>query len=151
MLAERSFSCAVCLFSTLGMIVGSAERRRVIDHVVRLLRPGGVFVLHVHNRWFNVWDRGGRRWLIADLFRPLLGQEPGNRTGAGGLTLHHFTRSEAEQLVQTAGLEIVEVQPVSIRGDGRLPLPGWFAWLRAYGYLLAARRPLIDLPADAAG
>ena len=29
------------------------------------LRPGGRFVLHVHNRWFHLWDRAGRRWLLA--------------------------------------------------------------------------------------
>ncbi len=33
------------------------QRRRVVGHAFRVLRPGGRFILHVHNRWFNVWDR----------------------------------------------------------------------------------------------
>src|SRR5262249_55884327 len=52
-LADQSFDYICCLFSTLGMVAGAPQRRRVIEHVYRLLRPGGKFVLHVHNRWFN--------------------------------------------------------------------------------------------------
>jgi ubiquinone/menaquinone biosynthesis C-methylase UbiE len=57
-LRDGGFDYAACLFSTLGMVHGLAERRRVLAHVHRLLKPGGVFVLHVHNRWFNVWSPG---------------------------------------------------------------------------------------------
>src|ERR1051326_3378681 len=63
-LRDESFDYAACLFSTLGMIAGSDHRRRVIRHTYRLLRPGGRFVLHVHNRWFNVWDPSGKKWLV---------------------------------------------------------------------------------------
>src|SRR5439155_299779 len=63
-LDDSRFNYAACLFSTLGMIAGAAERRRVVDHVFRLLKPGGKFVLHVHNRWFNLWNRQARGWLI---------------------------------------------------------------------------------------
>src|SRR5262245_53325830 len=70
-LAHGRFDYAACLFSTLGMIAGAEQRRRVVGHAFRLLRPGGKFILHVHNRWFSCWDRHGRRWLLADLFRRL--------------------------------------------------------------------------------
>src|SRR5437660_3290555 len=65
-LDDSRFDYAACLFSTLGMIAGAAERRRVVDHVFRLLKPGGKFILHVHNRWFNLWNRQARGWLITD-------------------------------------------------------------------------------------
>ena len=39
----------------------------------RLLRPGGRFILHVHNRWFNAWDRSGRAWLLRDWLRSWMG------------------------------------------------------------------------------
>jgi hypothetical protein len=61
--------------------------------------------------------------------------------GIAGLTLHLFTWREAEQLLTGVGFRVREVQPLSLRPDSRLPLPGWFGWLRAYGYLLAAERP----------
>jgi SAM-dependent methyltransferase len=145
-LADRSFDYAACLFSTLGMIVGPAERRRVIAHVHRLLRPGGKFLLHVHNRWFNFWNPPGRRWLVGDLVRSLLGKETaGDRLlpphqGVAGLTLHLFTRREALRLLTRMGFRIVEVLPLGLGPDARLPWPRWFGWLRAYGYLLAAVR-----------
>jgi SAM-dependent methyltransferase len=145
-LANASFDHAACLFSTLGMVVGDEARCRVVAHVGRLLRPGGRFLLHVHNRWFNAWDPVGRRWLLGDLWRFGLGRAAsGDRVmpvhqGIAGLTLHLFTRREAVRLLRQAGFRIVEVRPLSLRGDGRLPCPWWFGWLRAYGYLIAAEK-----------
>jgi SAM-dependent methyltransferase len=145
-LADQSFDYAACLFSTLGMVAGTDPRRRVVEQVHRLLRPGGTFVLHVHNRWFNFWNPPGRRWLLRDLGRSLLRRETaGDRRmpvhqGIAGLTLHLFTRREAVRLLTGAGFQIEEVLPLSLRPDARLPWPHWFSWLRAYGYLLAASK-----------
>jgi SAM-dependent methyltransferase len=146
-LRDGSFDYAACLFSTLGMVTGAAERRRVLGHVHRLLRPGGRFVLHVHNRWFNFWNPHGRRWLARDVFRSIAARaDAGDRTmpvhqGVAGLSLHLFTRREAARLLGEAGFRVREVRPVSLREDGMVPWPWWFAWLRAYGYLIAAERP----------
>lgn len=143
-LADQNFDYAACLFSTFGMICPVTARRRMLEHVRRVLRPGGRFILHVHNRWFNAWDAGGRRWLCYDLLRSLARPEDkGDRVmpvhqGVAGLTLHLFTRREAVSLLKLAGFRILEVRPVSLRPDGRLPAPWWFGWLRAYGYLIAA-------------
>jgi SAM-dependent methyltransferase len=144
-LRDQSFDVAACLFSTLGMVLGAEHRRRVVGHVYRVLRPGGRFILHVHNRWFNFWNPQGRKWL----WRDLLGRgdgECGDRTmpthqGVAGLTLHLFTRGEVVRLAQEAGFRLLQVKPVSLRADGRLVWPWWFGWLRAYGYLLALERP----------
>jgi SAM-dependent methyltransferase len=142
-LAPDSFECAACLFSTLGMVLGAGERHRVLGHVHRALRPGGRLVLHVHNVWFNFWDPAGRRWLLGDLARRWRGKEGGDRVmpvhqGIAGLTLHLFRRREAVRLVRGAGFRLLEVRPISLRPDGRLPWPAVLGWLRAYGYLLAA-------------
>ena len=134
-LATGSFDHAACLFSTLGMVVGASMRQQVAAHVFRLLRPGGRFVLHVHNRWFNVHDPVGRRWLLADLLRQAVGAAPGgNRVmpvhqGVAGLTLHLFTRREAVRLLTAAGFRILDVQPISLRHDGQLRFP----WLCGCG------------------
>jgi SAM-dependent methyltransferase len=146
-LRDQQFDYAACLFSTLGMVMGAAQRRRVAGHAFRLLRPGGRFVLHVHNRWFNAWDPQGRRWLVTDLLGSLFGRVPGGdrvmpvHQGIAGLTLHLFTRREAVRLLTDAGFRLREVQPVSLAPDGRLACPWWLPGLRGYGYLLAAERP----------
>ena len=145
---DQSFDYAACLFSTLGMVRGDVERQRVLKHVYRVLKPGGRLVLHVHNRWFNLWDPEGRRWLLWDFVQSVRrGRQAGDRLmpvhrGIAGLTLHLFTRREVSRRLRRTGFRIVEVQPVSSGPDGRLSLPRFFGWLRAYGYLIAAERPI---------
>jgi SAM-dependent methyltransferase len=145
-LRDGTFDYAACLFSTLGMVSGARERRQVVGHIHRLLRPGGRFVLHVHNRWFSLWDRIGRRWLAADLVKSLFGRpDAGDRAmpvhqGIAGLSIHLFTRGEALRLLRDAGFRILEVRPVSLQGSGELPRSWFFGRLRAYGYLIAAER-----------
>lgn len=144
--ADGSFDHAACLFSTLGMVVGAEARRRVITNVRRLLRPGGRFVLHVHNRWFNLLDPAGRRWLLDDVWRSWVrGQPAGDRVmpvhqGIGGLTLHLFTRTEVIRLMRDEGFRIIEVREISLHADGELRGRWWFGWARAYGYLVAVER-----------
>ncbi len=146
-LCDQSFDYAACLFSTLGMIAGEEERRHMVGHVFRLLRPGGRFVLHVHNRWFNLRDARGRGWLATEALHRLLRQEAtGDRVmpahqGIAGLALHHFTRREIVHLLRHTGFVVREVRPVGLSASGFLAWPRWFAWLRAYGYLIAAERP----------
>jgi ubiquinone/menaquinone biosynthesis C-methylase UbiE len=146
-LRDQAFDYAACLFSTLGMIQGTEQRQRVLNHAYRLLRPGGRLVLHVHNRWFNFWDPQGRRWLVRDVLRSLVQRtEGGDRLmpvhqGIAGLTLHLFTRREVKRMLRKAGFRLLEVRPVGLGLDSRLSLPGFFGWLRSYGYLLAAERP----------
>src|SRR6185312_11603574 len=143
MFAERSFDHAACLFSTLGLIVGAEPRRRFLEHVHRLLRPGGIFVVHVHNRWFHLWSASGRRLLIESWLRQGASGdfEMPAHGGIARLTMHLYTRHEIVALLRSIGFEIVEVQPLSLHADGRLGSPWWLGRLRAYGYLIAARRP----------
>lgn len=148
MFADASFDHAACLFSTLGLIVGPEARRRVVEHVHRLLKPGGVFAVHVHNRWFNIWTGPGRRLLFREMLDAWSGrgaagdyEMPAYR-GVGALPMHLFTRREIERLLQAAGFAIVEVRPLGLGDDCRLARPWWFGRLRSYGYLIAARKPL---------
>ncbi|HEX3314419.1 MAG TPA: methyltransferase domain-containing protein [Gemmataceae bacterium] len=142
-IADASFDDAACLFQTLGLISGADSRRRAVEHAFRLLRPGGVFVLHVHNRWFNAWTPHGRRLLARDLWNTLLRRQtagdyrmPANQ-GLGPMPMHLFTRGEVERLLRGVGFEILEVRPIAVDGKS----PNWLSRLRAYGYLVAARRP----------
>jgi SAM-dependent methyltransferase len=58
-LPDAGFDYAACLFSTLGMVRGAENRAKVLGSAFRVLKPGGRFVLHVHNRWFR--GLGARR------------------------------------------------------------------------------------------
>jgi SAM-dependent methyltransferase len=144
LLSDGSFDFAACLFSTLGMVRGRDNRTAALREAWRVLRQGGIFVLHVHNRWWRLHDRAGRGWLLADLLgwreRDL---EPGDHRmpthqGIAGLVLHLFTRSEILRELRRAGFTIREVRPISLAADGRLSAPWWFPSCRAYGFLIAA-------------
>ena len=65
------------LFSTLGMIRGRENRQRVLNHVRRILKPGGLFVVHVHNLWYNLYDPGGPWWLVKNLLTAAVARHRG--------------------------------------------------------------------------
>jgi len=152
-IADAAFDYAACLFQTLGLIEGAEPRRRAIGHAYRLLRPDGVFVLHVHNRWFNAWTQHGRRLLADDLWNSLLGRQAAGdyrmpaHEGLGPMPMHLFTHGEIERLLRGVGFEIVEVWPVAVDGSS----PRWLSRFRAYGYLVAARRPDVAPRRDRSG
>ncbi len=141
-----TFDYATCLFSTLGMVAGRDARLQVLKQAHRLLRPGGRFILHVHNRCFNIWNPAGRRWLLQDLARQLTRRsEAGDRLmpvhqGIAGLSLHLFSRTEVTQLLRQTGFRIVKLQPVGLTKEGGLAWPWFLGWLRAYGYLIACEK-----------
>jgi SAM-dependent methyltransferase len=137
LLNGESFDYAACLFSTLGMVRGATHRARVIANAFRLLKPGGRFALHAHNRFF-----GGLGWqrVFGQRIKTLFGQlDAGDITmpqayGGAPLTLHHFTRREAVGELEGAGFAAKEV--LSVGGDGT-PASG----SRVYGWLILGHKP----------
>ena len=128
--ASRDY--AACLFSTLGMIRGPENRAAFLRHVRRILKPGGVFVVHAHNVRYKLGLGLGRR-----------GADPGDRTmpqhrGGAPLTLHHYTKRELLGELTAAGFTLKELKPVSAGPAGALTMPWLLPGIRAYGYLAAA-------------
>lgn len=140
------FVGAVCLFGTLGMLVGEAARRRCLLGVQRALAPGGRLVVHVHNRWHALTQPGGRAWLAASVWRWLTrGESLGDRVcpphqGLGRLRMHLFSRRGIVHLLHSCGLRVRRIVPVGLRTDGRLPWPWLAPAIRAQGYLICAQR-----------
>jgi len=139
---DASVDGALCLFSTLGMIRGSAHRRRAMAHMRRILKPGGVLVLHVHNLWFNLTDTAGRWWLAGHLLRVALRRdlEAGDRffpyRGIANMYLHTFRMGELTRLVRGAGFRILETIPLARRRDQPLRRPWLAGRFRANGWIV---------------
>src|SRR5437879_3143298 len=95
------------------MVRGGEHRRKVVANAFRLLKPGGRFVLHVHNRFFR---RLGWKQVAVHRLKTLVGSATaGDVTmpqayGGAPLTLHHFTRREAVGLVEAACFAVKDVR-----------------------------------------
>ena len=142
---DAAFRYGICMFSSLGLVRGRRNRVAFLRAIRRVLAPGGLFVFHVHNRLFNVFDPIGRRWLAYTYLRgPLDGLEVGDKIMDGyrnipRMFLHIFSDREARALVRRGGMELVEFTYLNTRRtsplDGRL-----FRSWRANGFLVTARK-----------
>ena len=141
---DRSFRYAICMFSTLGLIRGHDNRREFLMEVRRLLEPGGLLVVHVHNRLYRLWDREGACWLITScLFSSRTGLEVGDMIGEyrgiPDMFLHLFSPGELKRLIREAGLELERMIPLNRARSG--PLRRRFLLsMRANGLIAIARK-----------
>ena len=146
---DGSVDHAVSLFSTLGMIRGANNRRAALRHTARILKPGGLFVLHVHNFWFNLYDVGGPWWVLKSLAKGAIRKdwERGDKyyayRGVPNMFLHVFSRREIRQLVHSAGFHVQRILPLRLADHRPLSVPWLFPSLRAVGWIVvAAKREL---------
>ena len=145
-LSTSSVDYAICLFSTLGMVQGAENRQRLINHVHRALRPGGMFVLHVHNFWFNLFDPGGPRWLLGNLARATITRdiERGDKLYAyrriPNMFLHVFSKAEIRRALRDGGFQIMDMVPVDMIRGKELRLPWLMGYIRAHGWIVVCQR-----------
>lgn len=137
--------CAICMFSTLGMIRGAENRRLAVQHAHRILKPGGKFIVHVHNLWHNLFDPQPW-WLARSLFRSAFhGDEDfGDKTydyrGVPNFFLHAFRRREILGLLRSAGFRISEVCPLDTARRRALAFPWLLQNLRANGWIIVGEK-----------
>jgi SAM-dependent methyltransferase len=138
------FDYAICMFSTLGMIYGAANRLAFLREVRERLVEGGKFALHVHNRWHNLWYPDGREYLWRAL-RDHVGRRPeafqkdvdGYR-GIRNMSLYVYSAREIRQVLGQAGFSVLEMLHLNQTRNG--PLTGLARGLRANGFLILCGR-----------
>jgi SAM-dependent methyltransferase len=141
-LADDSADHAMCLFSTLGMIRGRANRRKALAHIRRILKPDGRFVLHVHNYWYNLRDPAGPFWLVKNLLTAPLSPdvEIGDKwfpyRGLPSMFLHVFRWRELAADLRAAGFEILKKIPLDTPRRAPLARPWFLQSLRANGWIV---------------
>jgi ubiquinone/menaquinone biosynthesis C-methylase UbiE len=140
-LRSESADYVTCMFSTLGMIQGRENRHRVLTHARRILKPEGLFVVHVHNFWYNLFDPAGRAWLRrhlpAVLFRRPIerGDKYFHYRGVPRMFLHTFTQGELIRELRRAGFHLQEL--IRLDADRQRPLrcAWWLGSIRANGWI----------------
>lgn len=145
-LRDGTADYCLSLFSTIGMVRGRRHRQRMLREARRILRPGGLLVLHVHNWWFNLLDAAGRRNIARDLWKRLWNaeEELGDRffeyRGIPNMFLHLYTRRELIGDLRQAQLQIKELIPLALTRDRPLARPWLLGRLRANGWIAVARK-----------
>lgn len=140
-IADQSVDHSICMFSTLGMIKGADNRRRFLDHAYRMLKPGGRFVVHVHNFWFNFFEPDGAFWLASHLVKSRFtkGMERGDKyyryRGIPNFFLHVFSRNEFSNALSQSGFKVTQLVPLRMDRQGELPRPWLLGGLRASGWI----------------
>ena len=141
-LCDASFSTAICMFSTLGMVQHRTNRQSVLSQVFRILKPGGVFIVHVHSLWGQAYTSIGRSWLLRSAFDRSM--EWGDRIypyrGVPGMFLHLFRPSEIRSDLRRAGFRLVKIHALDARRQSHLKRPWLLGDIRADGWLIAAER-----------
>lgn len=144
--SDASMDYVTCMFSTLGMVVGVENRRRALLEIRRVLKPDGLFGLHLHNRWRYLADPLGRSWFLRDLFRRLfLSNDVGDKVmenyrGIPNLRIHLFSLAEIRRELSRAGLRLTDFLPIRTAATGAIEPVCRFPLLNADGWMLLARR-----------
>ncbi len=141
-IADQSIDHALSLFSTLGMVRGRACRLQTLQHVKRVLRPGGRFVLHVHNFWYNIYDPGGPWWLLRSMIEGVARRdvEIGDKffpyRGVPRMFLHVFRPVELRRDLKRANFKILEMIPLDPQRHRPLKWRHCAPSLRANGWIV---------------
>ena len=145
-LGSDSVDYCICLFSTLGMVRGRENRQQVLGHVRRILKPGGLFVIHVHNFWYSLFIPPGRGWAVRQLLSSPFRRnvERGDKffdyRGIPKMFLHTFSRSELLGALADAGFDVKELIPLNATRGRPLRFRWFFGGLRANGWIAVCEK-----------
>lgn len=145
-LADSIADHAICLFSTIGMIRVRENRQTFIRDVARIVKPGGRFVLHVHNR-NDAWrEHPSAAAYLKSAWQAIRskGHELGDRTyayrGLADMFLHTYSMAELKGDLRAGSWTLESVVPLSPQSDGELQQPKWLPSYRAGGFIAIAHR-----------
>jgi SAM-dependent methyltransferase len=141
--AASTFDYVICMFSSLSCLPGYNNRQKAFAEFARVLRPGGLLVVHVHNRLGMVRNRETLAWAL----RTYLWREEGLERGdwliqhghLGETFLHLFSPREVRRLFRVAGLHVTRETYLNAAQDDYHR--GSFARLRSGGMFFVGERP----------
>ncbi len=120
---DNYFDSVICMYSSLGCIPGSSNRQKAMAEFARILRPGGIVVVHAHSPLGDLEKPTDILLMLRDMFpkRPA-GLERGDCYYLHGSSLgysyvHEFKPKEFRKLFESAGLRIVKEFYLNLKQD----------------------------------
>lgn len=143
-IGDRAADHGVCMLSTLGMIKGAANRDKFLRHASRIIRPGGLFVVHAHNYYYQWRHPGGVRWAATNLLQAIRGREEiGDRLATyrqvSGMFIHQFRRSELGRALTDAGFSSLEWYGIEAGSTEPVQIQRWQNPFRFVGWVVVGR------------
>jgi SAM-dependent methyltransferase len=144
-ITDQSADAVLCMYSSFGMIQGRENRLRFLAHVHRILKPHGLFFVHVHNRGSWLRDPGGIQRTIKDWIKSRFDKnwELGDRIypyrGLPSMFLHIYSEKELVADIQSTGLKLLKLYRLD-RESKAVAEFKWLAHLRSGGFLAVCTR-----------
>ncbi len=139
---DNSFDYIICMYSSLGCVPGSENRQKAVNEFSRIVKKGGLVVIHAHNRLANIgylqyldWTFKTYFWRDPDLE---LGDNCLGGQYLGGSYIHIFSPGEMKKLFEEAGLKIIKEVYLNKNQDGYYG--GWFNNLRSGGFIFVGQK-----------
>jgi ubiquinone/menaquinone biosynthesis C-methylase UbiE len=140
---KNHFDATFAMFSAVGTVPGSKNRSKAIASFARVTKPGGIVIVHAHNR-LDCWHKPDWfSWIFKSTLRPDKGLETGDMVtdynGLADMFNHFYTPAELRRDFRRAGLDVVEEHYHAY--DPPHTLRGPLKRLRADGFVFVGRRP----------
>jgi len=139
---SNKFDVTYSMFSSIGTIPGSKNRQMAIASIARVTRPGGLVIVHAHNRldtWFKFSWIG---WITKSTFWPDKGLEPGDMVtdynGLEDMFNHFYSPGEFRRSMKKAGLVVEEEHYMDY--ENKRYIEGPLKKLQADGFIFVARK-----------
>jgi ubiquinone/menaquinone biosynthesis C-methylase UbiE len=106
------FDAVIAMFSAIGTIPGSKNRQKALDEFARVVKPGGIVIIHAHNRWDTVLKPMFWNWMVRSYLGTDRKMERGDiisdYNSLEGMFNHFYSPREFRASFRKAGLDVVE-------------------------------------------
>jgi ubiquinone/menaquinone biosynthesis C-methylase UbiE len=142
---SNSFDATIAMFSAVGTIPKSQNRQKAMNQFSRITKPGGIVIVHAHNRLDTFFKPSWWDWIFQSYVNPPKGTELGDMTtdynDLKDMFNHFYSPGEFRNSFKKAGLEVIEEHYMHY--PTRRFLSGPLKKFKADGFIFVARKPII--------
>ena len=137
---SNQFDVVIAMYSSIGTIPKSVNRQKAMDEFARVVKPGGMVILHAHNRLDTFLKPGFWNWVFQTYLWPEKGLETGDiiieYNGLDTMLNHYYSPAEFRRSFRKARLRVVEEHYMDY--EKRRFIKEWWRKLKADGFIFVA-------------